>query len=438
MPSSVLMGFETTTGKQAELLIDNGELRVSAQGSGGITQRPVTDTPNSISAIGVFVNETGTANYKSMKCDANGHLLVATDSSADSIQVVGNTTKDGTGTSYHLLLDADGKLKTSYPSNITNALIGDVPTTATPAETPKFVICGGNSGISPTGINNAIVDDAHALRTTDMNLVSCMELSGGLFNKLKIKQDEDFFIGTDGTLSTVQVGLQAWTDEGAAPYIRSVRCSDKGQLHSQLLGLKDITDHTSHEYVKVSTTGELSTVGTSLLQTDYSGTNTTTIFLNADTGLGSTQAQGALNVALKTMRIRNSDNANPISVAAGVTINSSTLTIESVDTRQDAANVFVPAQNVSWIKCCVTAITSTQPTTSTIQVVGFSGDADVYNFDVIDVGSTQWVNVGTSGGVTVWSMTSKEAKIQHDHYFVGITNNTPGSIPYHVNWYLAR
>ena len=170
MPASVLMGFETTTGKQAELLIDNGELRVSAQGSGSITQRPVTDTPNSISAVGVFVNENGTANYKSMKCDASGHLLVASDSSADSIQVVGNTSKDGTGTKYHMLLDADGKLKTSYPSNITTTDTGDVVTTVTAAETPKCVIAGGNLGTNPTHIRNAIVDDTNSLKTSNENI----------------------------------------------------------------------------------------------------------------------------------------------------------------------------------------------------------------------------------------------------------------------------
>ena len=39
MPSFGLTAFETTTGKQAELLVDNGELRVSGSSSEVFQQR---------------------------------------------------------------------------------------------------------------------------------------------------------------------------------------------------------------------------------------------------------------------------------------------------------------------------------------------------------------------------------------------------------------
>ena len=110
MPKTSLLGYETTTGKQGELLLVDGELKVSSTSSGVVGDKATTFGGATMPGMGVFANHDGTTNWKALKVDGSGHLLTAVDSSADSIQILGNTNKDGSGTKYHVKLNADGNL----------------------------------------------------------------------------------------------------------------------------------------------------------------------------------------------------------------------------------------------------------------------------------------------------------------------------------------
>ena len=97
---SKCMGSETgaTDGTQHQLRVDNtGALHI------------ISENADSMLIKGV---ETGTTTQRDCKQNSNGDLRSA---------LVGNTDKDGTGTNYYVVVDADGKLETSGGGDATSA-----------------------------------------------------------------------------------------------------------------------------------------------------------------------------------------------------------------------------------------------------------------------------------------------------------------------------
>ena len=139
MPNFPLVGFETTTGKQAELLIDNGELRVSGSSSGGVPAKAPTATDATMASVGVFGSNDNGSSFQALKMDSSGHLLVSTSSDNDSLVIKGNDGNDGSGTVRTIKTDASGNLQVGISQQ---------------------VIVGGNDGDDGTGTNRTVKTDS--------------------------------------------------------------------------------------------------------------------------------------------------------------------------------------------------------------------------------------------------------------------------------------
>lgn len=420
MPKTSLLGYETTTGKQGELLLVDGELKVSSTSSGVVGDKTTTFSGASIPGVGIFANQDGTANFKSLKVDSSGHLLTAVDSSADSIQVLGNTNKDGSGTKYHVKQNADGQVETeitgssitpsqaftksaanlscalmatnssnvyqqlrvnaqgelevsagdnAHPSNITSTTSAAVATTGTPSTTPKMVICGPESNSNPTLISPLLV-------------------------------------GTDGTIT------------------------------SNLCGVDQFGVKKNMSVMFLNSVSRLQTTSLNLVQTQYDGSGAD-VFLTTDTGLPALFPQGKLNTHDSFHRYRLEDSANPINVSSTSITNSTVIEINNVDTRAASGGGSEPAYKAKKMSISVAAKIATQPIQASIQIIGFSGNADVHNYDVIHDDKSQWTLVGQDGGVNVYSIINSSIDVLHDKYFVRIDNQTVGSIPFYVNYYIG-
>ena len=420
MPKTSLLGLETTTGKEGELLLVNGELKVSSTSSGVVGDKEVSFGGSSMPGVGVFAHLNGTSNYKALKVDSNGHLLTAVDSSADSIQILGNTNKDGTGTKYHVKQNADGQIETeitgsshnpsqaftqassnltvglmatnssnqyqqlrvnannelmvsgsddSNPSNITSTTSAAVATSATPSTIPKVVISGPESNSNPTLISPLLVD-------------------------------------TDGTIKS---GITAVDQFGAKQNITAMILNSVNRLQTASLNL--INEH-------------------------YDGSGGD-VFVNFDTGLSAVLPSGALNIHDTFHRQRLEDSANPISVGATSITNSTVIEINNVDKRSASGGGTEGAYKAKKMSISVAAKIATPPTQASIQIIGFSGNADVHNYDVVHDDKSQWTLVGQDSGVNVYSIINGSIDVLHDKYFVRIDNQTATTIPFYVNYYIG-
>lgn len=421
MPKTSLLGYETTTGKQGELLLVDGELKVSSTSSGVVGDKATTFSGAAIPGVGIFANQDGTANFKSLKVDSSGHLLTAVDSSADSIQVLGNTNKDGTGTKYHIKQNSDGQVETeitgsnhtpsqafsktaanltcsmmgtnasnqyqqlrvnsqgelevsaadnAHPSNITSSTSAAVATTGTPSTTPKMVICGPELNANPTLINPMLVQ-------------------------------------TDGSITNNICAIET---------VGSTK--------------KNITATTLNTKNRLDTNSQL------VANTQYTGGGAD-LFLNVDTGLVGGMPDGTLNVHDQFHRYRLEDSANPISLASTNIVNSTTITINNVDLRSAVGGGNEGAYKAKKMTVSISAVVTTVPVRASVQIIGFSGNADVHNYDVLADDRSQWTNVGQVGGVNCYNMINGSIDVLHDKYFVRIDNQESGTIQFYVNYYIG-
>lgn len=185
------------------------------------------------------------------------HVLSTNASTIQGVADVSGTyaKTNGANTWTALNLDSNNALNTN--DNATTQ--GEINETVARTDERQQVYPLADNGANSVALQ---LDSAkqNSLKTVDQNLeVVLGEVSLIDGGRLKTKDVDVAFIHSDGALSTPATQLIGWTDEATAPYGRSIRCSEKGQLHSQLLGLTDITDQTTHQYLKVETNGSLNT-----------------------------------------------------------------------------------------------------------------------------------------------------------------------------------
>ena len=230
--------------------------------------------------------------------------------------------------------------------------------------------------------------DGSLLGADDENLkvvfgeVSVVDASITAFPRLRTILPQPFFNGTDGLSSFPQTGLYGWTDEPTAPYGRSIRCSDKGQLHSQLLGLTDITDQTTHQYIKCNTDGEL-------------------------------------NISTQTSNAHY--KVPPVNCSAG---NIDYTDVVVVNTDLD------PNRKMTNLSICITINRTAQPNLISYQLMGFnSGDESDVRYHHIESFYQETLTViGVYGGFSVWGLRSKPVPIVYDKYYLRIDNEHPTNI----------
>ena len=298
MPSFGLTAFETTTGKQAELLVDNGELRVSGSSSGGVPAKAPNATESTMASVGVFGSNAAGNAFQSLKCDASGHLLVSADgggaaptsvtikgndgdngagtsrtikSSANGelfVKVLGNEEADGSGTSHNLHLDGSGNtfaniVNTVFvaPANDTNSKVTDAPansmavglqgrTTIGTGSTSTFLLCDANGHLAVEDKHLAILEPTIVQsETTQVQRVNLALHDVGNSNMRTAKCDTDgnlFVLPKNSNVvsgTTVQVGVSA----GSGDDYQNVTIG----------GFDDPTNPTSFNTCQVDAAGQL-------------------------------------------------------------------------------------------------------------------------------------------------------------------------------------
>ena len=298
MPSFGLTAFETTTGKQAELLVDNGELRVSGSSSGGVPAKAPNATESTMASVGVFGSNAAGNAFQSLKCDASGHLLVSADgggaaptsvtikgndgdngagtsrtikSSANGelfVKVLGNEEADGSGTSHNLHLDGSGNtfaniVNTVFvaPANDTNSKVTDAPansmavglqgrTTIGTGSTSTFLLCDANGHLAVEDKSLAILEPTIVQsETTQVQRVNLALHDVGNSNMRTAKCDTDgnLFVYPQNNTAINGTSVQVGVDSGTGSNYQGVSIS----------GFDDPTNPSQFNSSKVDTTGNV-------------------------------------------------------------------------------------------------------------------------------------------------------------------------------------
>ena len=209
-------------------------------------------------------------------------------------------------------------------------------------------------------------------------------------NRLKVEQPQGAFIHSDGELACPHTALKGWTDEATAPYTRSLRCSEKGQLHSQLLGLTNISDQTTHQYVKVEGDGSLNTKDTNLA-----------------TVLGSASLIDSGNLKTTNANITKGKDAT----AVGAELQQVLIYGKKDDGTLQPLECLGDRLLVDVLELAASGKITTSTALSSVQVCGF--DSNTNQFKTVDVDSNGKlsVNTGLTQNATTTPAESTEAQL---------------------------
>jgi len=219
-----------------------------------------------LQAVGLHAKTAGANTFTSLEVNSDKQLLIKRDEKT-KITADGTTSNTQTGLQAYtvggnvrsLLCSDTGDLTVGGTVFVDELTKGVINTAVARSAENVYTYPLADNGANSVALQ---LDSAkqNSLKTVDQNLeVVLGEVSLIDGGRLKTKDVDVSFIHSDGALSTPATQLIGWTDEATAPYARSIRCSEKGQLHSQLLGLTDIADQTTHQYLKVETNGSLNT-----------------------------------------------------------------------------------------------------------------------------------------------------------------------------------
>ena len=444
MPKTSLLGYETTTGKQGELLLVDGELKVSASSSGVVGDKTILFGGAAIPGVGIFANHEGTANFKCLKVDSSGHLLTAVDSSADSIQVLGNTNKDGSGTKYHIKLNSDGNIEnvprywngSAYVAGEINAANELKVSNDSSNHTPSQAFSKTTTNLTCSMMATNGSNQYQQLR---VNSQGELQVSGAdNAHPSNITSSTSAAVATTGTPSTTPKMVICGPELNANPtLINPMLVQTDGSITNNICAIDTISSTKKNiTATTLNSKNRLDVNCTLMANTQYSGGGPD-IFLNVDTGLAPGMPDGALNVHDTFNRYRLEDSANPISIASTNIVNSTTITINNVDLRSAAGGGNEGAYKAKKMTVSISAVVTTVPVRASVQIIGFSGNADVHNYDVVVDDRSQWTKVGQVGGVNCFNMINGSIDVLHDKYFVRIDNQETGTIQFYVNYYIG-